>query len=120
MSDTCDLAATAACQAIRNGLGPMFECMDKGEYIRVRTPYLYPDGDFIDLDWTTPELRAPRPLLVLFHGLEGSSESRYARALMQAAIAQQWQGVVVHFRGCSGEENRQPRAYHSGDSVELD
>lgn len=49
MSDTCDLASTAACQAIRNGLGPMFECIDKGEYIRVRTPYLYPDGDFIDL-----------------------------------------------------------------------
>jgi hypothetical protein len=31
-----------------------------------------------------------------------------------------WGGVVVHFRGCSGEPNRQPRAYHSGDSEEID
>ena len=29
-------------------------------------------------------------------------------------------GVVVHFRGCSGENNRMPRAYHSGDSAEMD
>lgn len=95
-------------------------CSPKAPLYFRRERWNTPDGDFIDLDWTTPELRAPRPLLVLFHGLEGSSESRYARALMQAAIAQQWQGVVVHFRGCSGEENRQPRAYHAGDSVELD
>jgi len=26
----------------------------------------------------------------------------------------------VHFRGCGGTANRLPRAYHSGDSVELD
>jgi len=26
----------------------------------------------------------------------------------------------VHFRGCSGEPNRLPRAYHSGDADELD
>ena len=31
-----------------------------------------------------------------------------------------WGGVVVHFRGCSGEPNRLPRAYHSGDSEEID
>ncbi len=28
--------------------------------------------------------------------------------------------MVVHFRGCSGVENRLPRAYHSGDSAEID
>lgn len=85
-----------------------------------------PDGDFIDLDWTgDPDsgLRIEdreRPLLVLFHGLEGSSNSHYARALMHAAMQRGWQGVVVHFRGCSGEINRLPRAYHSGDSAEID
>jgi predicted alpha/beta-fold hydrolase len=31
-----------------------------------------------------------------------------------------WRGVVLHFRGCSGEPNRLPRAYHSGDTAELD
>ena len=85
-----------------------------------------PDGDFIDLDWTEPQDRGLRieecgqALLVLFHGLEGSSNSHYSRALMHAAVQRGWQGVVVHFRGCSGELNRLPRAYHSGDSAEID
>ena len=87
-----------------------------------------PDGDFIDLDWTEHQDRGlriegrsqERPLLVLFHGLEGSSNSHYARALMGATTARGWRGVVVHFRGCSGELNRLPRAYHSGDSAEID
>ena len=60
------------------------------------------------------------PLVVLFHGLEGSSGSHYARALMHAVVERGWHGVVVHFRGCSGEPNRLPRAYHSGDSAEID
>lgn len=85
-----------------------------------------PDGDFIDLDWTGHQdcgsriEDGTRPLLVLFHGLEGSSNSHYARALMHAVVAGGWRGVVVHFRGCSGELNRLPRAYHSGDSAEID
>lgn len=85
-----------------------------------------PDSDFIDLDWIENQDSGleigdqERPLLVLFHGLEGSSNSHYARALMHAARQRGWQGVVVHFRGCSGEINRLPRAYHSGDSTEID
>jgi predicted alpha/beta-fold hydrolase len=85
-----------------------------------------PDGDFIDLDWTGDQdsgLRIEgreRPLLVLFHGLEGSSNSHYARAMMHAAQQRGHCGVVVHFRGCSGEINRLARAYHSGDSTEID
>ena len=65
---------------------------------------------------------APRdaPLVVLFHGLEGSSRSHYAVALMHALCARA-AGVapVPHFRGCSGEPNRLPRAYHSGDADEI-
>jgi predicted alpha/beta-fold hydrolase len=77
-----------------------------------------PDGDFIDLDWVEAPLDAP--LVLLFHGLEGSSASHYATALMAALREQGWAGVVAHFRGCSGEPNRLPRAYHSGDSAEID
>ena len=77
-----------------------------------------PDGDFIDVDWTDAPL--PAPLLVLFHGLEGSSASHYAVALMAAVQMAGWAGAVVHFRGCSGVPNRLPRAYHSGDSAEID
>ena len=80
-----------------------------------------PDDDFIDLDWVDPESPASQvPTVVLFHGLEGSSASHYARALMHAVAARQWRGVVVHFRGCSGEPNQLIRSYHSGDSAEHD
>jgi hypothetical protein len=95
-----------------------------------------PDGDFIDLDWvdkasvaedislavTPGELLIAddlAPCVVLFHGLEGSSRSPYARSLMRAIRLRGWRGVVVHFRGCSGEPNRLPRAYHSGDAAEI-
>jgi predicted alpha/beta-fold hydrolase len=80
-----------------------------------------PDGDFIDVDFALPEPGDPAaPLLVLFHGLEGSSQSHYSRSLMRDAADRGWRGLVVHFRGCSGEPNRLPRAYHSGDSEEGD
>ncbi len=76
------------------------------------------DGDFIDLDWVddVPD----RPVVVLFHGLEGSSDSFYARDLMHALRQRGWNGVVAHFRGCSGEDNRLPRAYFAGDSADIE
>ncbi len=77
-----------------------------------------PDADFIDVDFVdTGSAGAPR--VVLFHGLEGSSSSHYAVALMRALARERWNGAVVHFRGCSGELNRLPRAYHSGDAPEI-
>jgi predicted alpha/beta-fold hydrolase len=57
---------------------------------------------------------------VLFHGLEGGSASHYARALLAALSTRGWRGVVPHFRGCGGEPNRLPRAYHSGDYADVD
>jgi predicted alpha/beta-fold hydrolase len=75
-----------------------------------------PDGDFIDLDWAGRS----GPLLALFHGLEGGSSSHYARSIAAQAVARGWRCVVPHFRGCSGVINRLARAYHSGDSEELD
>ena len=79
-----------------------------------------PDGDFIDFDWVgEPNAAAATPLVVLFHGLEGSSSSHYALALMAHLSSIGWRGVVPHFRGCSGEPNRRFRAYHSGDHTEV-
>lgn len=63
--------------------------------------------------------RPDAPLLMLFHGLEGSSASHYARALMFAAQRHGWHGVVAHFRSCGEVENRAPVFYHSGDSAEV-
>ena len=79
------------------------------------------DGDFWDFDWVdATDFKAGKPLVVLLHGLEGGSDSHYARALMAAVAAQGLRGVIPHFRGCGGEPNRLPRAYHSGDFAELD
>jgi len=83
-----------------------------------RSRWETPDGDFVDTDWIAP--RPGAPLVVLFHGLEGNSRSHYAAALMHAVARRGWNGVVVHFRGCSGEPNRLARAYHSGDDEEID
>lgn len=93
-------------------------CLPRPAVAYRRERWSTPDDDFIDLDFVDG---APgRPLLALFHGLEGSSDSHYARALMHAAAALGWTGVVVHFRGCSGETNLAPRFYHSGDAEEID
>jgi uncharacterized protein len=76
--------------------------------------------DFCDADWLHPENSTNNtPILVLFHGLEGSSNSHYAHSISAFFYHQQWRVVVPHFRGCSGEPNRLLRAYHSGDSAEI-
>lgn len=82
------------------------------------TPHGKPDGDFIDIDRVAGP--ADKPMLVVFHGLEGDSQSQYARNLMQEVVRRGWRGMVAHFRSCSGEINRLPRAYHSGDAAEID
>src|SRR5438874_12075846 len=76
-----------------------------------------PDGDFIDVDRLAGP--ADSPLVVLFHGLEGGSSSHYARAFARELGQRGWRGAVPHFRGCSGEPNGLPRAYHSGDAEEI-
>ncbi|MDO5288357.1 MAG: alpha/beta fold hydrolase [Pseudomonadota bacterium] len=78
-----------------------------------------PDGDFIDVDWLDSPAPPAAPLLVLFHGLEGSSHSHYALAFASWARARGWRFAVPHFRGCSGAINHAPRAYHSGDHEEI-
>ena len=66
-----------------------------------------PDGDFLDLAWSeAPDQARHKPRLVVFHGLEGSLHRPYAHGLIEAAKARGWLGVVMHFRGCSGEPNR--------------
>lgn len=82
-----------------------------------RERWTTPDGDFIDVDHVDGQ--PGKPFLILFHGLEGSSHSHYARALMAHIATLGWSGAVPHFRGCSGEMNLAPRFYHSGDAEEV-
>lgn len=76
-----------------------------------------PDGDFIDLDWVHAQGKGP--IVLLLHGLEGSINSHYAKSLLQQFESRGWRGVFMHFRGCSGEPNRLPRGYHSGETGDV-
>jgi predicted alpha/beta-fold hydrolase len=78
-----------------------------------------PDGDFIDVDFAEHPAAASAPWVVLFHGLEGSSESHSSQAMAVEAGRRGLPFCVPHFRGCSGELNLGPRAYHSGDHEEV-
>ena len=78
------------------------------------------DGDFVDLDWLAAPASTDAPLLLVLHGLEGSCRSHYVRGLLGLAHAEGWRAVVLNFRSCSGEPNRLPRFYHSGDTGDLD
>ena len=82
-----------------------------------RQRWATPDDDVVAVDFVTGPVDAP--LVVLFHGLEGGAQSHYARALMSHLQRLGWRGMVPHFRGCGGEPNQLPRAYHSGDSAEI-
>lgn len=76
-----------------------------------------PDGDFLDLDWVNKNTSAP--LVLLLHGLEGSVHSHYAGGMLNTIAKSGWRGVFMHFRGCSGEPNRLPQSYHSGDTEDV-
>ncbi|WP_111411852.1 hydrolase [Billgrantia lactosivorans] len=79
-----------------------------------------PDGDFVELEWIHPAPADPgAPLFVLFHGLEGSFRSPYARWLLATASDMGWRALLMHFRGCGRHPNRLPRAYHSGDTADA-
>lgn len=83
-----------------------------------RSRWEWDDGDFVDVD-TLPAKNAAAPILVLFHGLEGNSQSHYAKAIAQFFNAKGWALVLPHFRSCGGQPNRLLRAYHSGDADEI-
>ena len=82
-----------------------------------------PDGDFLDLDWVVEAAgRSPSsdaPLVVVLHGLEGSSSSDYVRSTHRALASRGLASLALSFRSCSGEPNRLPRFYHSGDTADA-
>ena len=84
-----------------------------------------PDGDFIDLDWAITDGKRGRqedektPIVVVLHGLEGSARSKYAIETYRQLLARDVTPVGLNFRSCSGELNRLPRMYHSGETADL-
>jgi uncharacterized protein len=84
-------------------------------YRRERIPT--PDGDFLDLDWSRV---GSRKLVIVSHGLEGSSLRPYVLGMVRAFNETGWDAVAWNFRGCSGEPNRKLRFYHSGATEDLE
>ncbi len=75
-----------------------------------------PDGDFLDLDWTS---RKHSKLAIICHGLEGHSRTSYSQGMARAMYSHGWDALCWNFRGCSGEPNRLLRSYHSGQIEDL-
>ena len=79
-----------------------------------------PDGDFINLAWAEGELHADSPLVIIVHGLCGGLKSSYVPRLMNALNQQGYRVVLMHLRGAGDTPNRTLKAYHSGDTDDLD
>ena len=70
-----------------------------------------PDDDFLDLDWLKGH---SQELVILSHGLEGSTDRAYMKGMARAFHRRGYEVLAWNFRGCSEEINRQLRFYHSG------
>jgi predicted alpha/beta-fold hydrolase len=76
-----------------------------------------PDGDFLDLDWLKQS--GSRQLVIVTHGLEGSSQAQYCRGTAKYFAQNGWDALAWNCRSCSGEMNRAFRLYHHGDTADI-
>lgn len=76
------------------------------------------DGDFVDLDWKKCSKKTEKCILLL-HGLEGSSQSRYNLGLAKIFSEKGLDVCVMNQRGCSGEPNNLYSCYHSGKTDDV-
>lgn len=92
----------------------LFRRVEGVEYTRKRIDT--PDGDFIDLDIASA---GSRKAGIILHGLEGNSGRSYVLGMARVLTRNGWDAIAMNFRGCSGESNKLPRFYHSGDTEDL-
>lgn len=100
-------AQTLVARVSRSAAGPPY----------VRERLATPDGDFLDLDWG-PDPSPDAPLVLVLHGLEGSSARRYVRSACRGILAAGMRPVALNFRGCSGAPNLLAQSYHSGQTTD--
>jgi predicted alpha/beta-fold hydrolase len=87
-----------------------------------RERILTQDGDFLDLDWSGHQSDhgiASKKLVILSHGLEGSSQSQYIQGMVQYLNEAGYDCLAWNFRSCSGEMNARLKFYHSGATEDL-
>ncbi len=90
-------------------------CKPVAKYRRERVELS--DGDFIDLDFASV---GSKKLVLLIHGLEGSSTSSYMISMANELNANGYDAVSMNLRGCSGEANRLLESYHSGKTKDIE
>lgn len=87
---------------------------------RTRETVALADGDFLDIDFFLPVTAGETtPMVLIVHGLSGSSESHYVLGLQHALAQQGWSSAAMNCRGASGRANNLPRAYHAGSSDDI-
>lgn len=75
-----------------------------------------PDHDFVDIDYCGT---GNQPLIILLHGLTGSSQSGYIKGLQATLLKHGFRSAALNFRGCSGQSNNRARCYHSGETEDI-
>lgn len=83
----------------------------------VREQLTTPDGDFLHLDWLKS---GNNNMVILCHGLEGNSASKYMLGMANIFSKNAWDVAAMNYRGCSGVPNETVRTYHSGATDDLD
>lgn len=79
-----------------------------------------PDDDFLELDLCEGGRQSDgRPVVALFHGLEGSTDRFYMTEMMNLIYQKGWTAIGVNFRGCGSRLNRRRRFYHSGETADY-
>src|SRR5258708_15213005 len=63
-----------------------------------------------------PEKRKDAPVIVIVHGLEGSSDGNYVRGIAEKAFHRGFHVVRMNQRNCGGTEALTPTLYNSGMS----
>ncbi|MGB1206460.1 MAG: YheT family hydrolase [Chitinophagales bacterium] len=92
----------------------LFRRVRNVKYVRERITT--PDNDFLDIDWLKKDNRR---LMIISHGLEGNSDSKYIKGMARAFSEKHWDVLAWNYRGCSGEPNRKAYAYHAGATHDL-
>ncbi len=76
-----------------------------------------PDDDFLEIDVSIED--SDKPIVALFHGLEGSTDRYYIGNLMADLKKAGYSSAALNFRGCGSRMNNQPRFYHSGETQDY-
>ena len=98
-------------------VGALFTTPPKADYVRER--WNTPDGDFIHIDFLNSTAGFTRGMVLLYHGLESTTNAPLTVRQAFALAEQGFDVAAVCFRGCSGEDNLTPGAYHLGFTEDI-